>query len=168
VATPDKQSQRVFVDREGQIVEGSQARAGQPLSEVRQDKFATRLDNDRATVATFLPNNAREFVTEEGIVGWVYEFSCEFGTRYSMFAYYDGANYQVHVISPQLESHWKSAHTGHIFPDGRICFGSDYGQGQPTLREAFAKSVLWATGISAARFGHTPFPFSANNRTDAA
>lgn len=85
-----------------------------------------------------------------------------------MFAYYDGAHYQVYVISPKLEDYWKNPHTGHIFADGRICFGVDYGSGQPTLKEAFAKSVLWANGISIARNGGGPFPFSANNRNDAA
>lgn len=85
-----------------------------------------------------------------------------------MFLYFDGAFYQVYVISPKLEDYWSNPHTGHIYPDGRICFGSEFGNGQPTLREAFAKSVLWANGISVARHGGGQFPFSANNRSDAA
>jgi hypothetical protein len=165
---PADLNQKILVNREGQIVEGGQSSSGQPLSEVRQDVFAARLDEDRRTVSAFLPSNTSEITTSEGIRGWIYEITCEFRQKYKMFTYYDGAFYQVHVISPKLEDYWKSPHTGHIFVDGRICFGSDFGNGQPTLKEAFAKSVLWANGISIARQGNVPFPFSANNRTDAA
>jgi hypothetical protein len=167
-AQPTDQSQKIYVNRDGQIVEGGQSSSTQPLSEVRQDTFAGRLEDDRSTVRQFLPTDTKEITTSEGVRGWVYEIKCELRQNYCMFVYYDGAFYQVHVISPKLEDHWKSPHTGHIFPDGRICFGSDYGNGQPTIKEAFAKSVLWANGISIARNGGGHFPFSTNNQSDAA
>lgn len=65
------------MNRDGQIIEGGQSASGQPLSEVRQDTFADRLEDDRGTVQTFLPRNAREIVTTEGVRGWVYEITCE-------------------------------------------------------------------------------------------
>jgi hypothetical protein len=162
-AKPTSQAQKIFVDREGRIVEGGQQQSAQQLSEVPQDTFAGRLEDDRTTVGSFLPKNAQEYVTSEGVTGWVYKFRCEFGDEYRMFVWYDGANYQVLVLAPQLEHYWQSPHTGHIYSSGQICFGTEYGSGRPTLRDAYTKSVLWANGISAARHGQTHFPFSINN-----
>ena len=93
-----------------------------------------------------------------------YSFSCEFGTLYEMFAYFDGNYYQVLVLSPVVEERYQSAHTGHIYKDGNICFGVDYGSGRPTLEEAYAKSVLWANGFSGMLLSENDtFPFSLNN-----
>jgi hypothetical protein len=159
---PSGDAQKIFVDREGRIVEGGQ-RTGQQLSEVPQDIFAGRLEEDRSVVRQYLPKSTREFVTAEGATGWVYEIVSEFGDQYRMFVWYDGAYYQVLVLAPQLETYWQSPHTGHIFASGQICFGTEYASGRPTLRDAFTKSVLWANGISIARHGNTHFPFSINN-----
>jgi hypothetical protein len=157
---PSAQNQKIFVDREGKIVEGNQ-RSSQPLSEVQQDVFySTRLQQDRATVLQYLPANTKEYVTSEGVRGWVYEFRCEFGDLYTMFIWYDGASYQVLVLAPEFEKYWRSPHTGHIFEDGRICFGKQYANGRLTLQDAYAKSVLWANGVSAALHGNMNFPFS--------
>lgn len=134
------------------------------LSTVPLDTFAGRVDEDRLIVQQFLPKNSSEITTKEGVVGWAFSIKCQFGHDYTFFAFFDGANYQVKLVSPELETKWMSPHTGHIFKNGTLCLGNRYGAGRPTLRDAYAKTVLWATGISTCilRPG-SPFPFSINN-----
>ena len=160
---PTDQSNKVIVDRDGKIREGANTNSREAgLSEVPQETFANRLVEERHIVNNFMPRNTRKITTDEGVTGWLYNFTCEFGDNYLMFAYFDGNYYQVLVIEPKVEGKWNSAHTGHIYSDGRICFGHGYGSGRPTLQEAYSKSVLWANGLSVAlRTDH--FPFSNNN-----
>jgi len=112
-----------------------------------------------------MPSNTRRLVTDEGVSGWVYSFYCAYGNKYTMFTYYDGSYYQVLVLEPEVEDRYRSAHTGHIFSTGRICFGTRYNNGRPTLQDAYAKSVLWATGMSSLMLTGT-FQLSANNLDD--
>jgi len=159
---PSGQLNKVFVDSEGKIHEGASDTTNRPeLSEVPQDTFADRVSNEKNIASRHMPKNTKKLVTEEGTSGWVYSFTCELGDNYTMFAYYDGNYYQVLVIEPKVEGKWDSAHTGHIFSDGRICFGNKFDSGLPSLQDAYSKSVLWATGLSVAkRTEH--FPFSNN------
>jgi hypothetical protein len=158
-ADPRKQ---IVVNRDGKInlrseVDGSD----RTLSTVPQETFAAAVNQDQQVVSQYLPRNAERMTTDEGVVGWVYDIRTEYNDDFQFFVYFDGANYQVTVLAPELEARWKSPHTGHIFGDGRICFGNDYDSGMPTLRDAFSKSVLWANGMSIAlTTGH--FPFSIN------
>jgi len=156
---PSRQLNKIFVDNEGKIHQGSSDTSNRPeLSEVPQDTFADRTSNEKQIVSRYMPNNTKHLITDEGISGWVYNFTCEFGDSYTMFAYYDGNYYQVLVLEPKVERKWNSAHTGHIFSDGRICFGEEYDSGLPSLQDAYSKSVLWANGLSVAvRTGHFPF-----------
>ena len=155
--------EQVVVTPEGQITVATET-SQQNLSTVPLDTFADRVQEDRLTVQQFLPQNSTELTTTEGIVGWAFSIKCQFGRDYTFFAYFDGANYQVKLISPELESKWMSPHTGHIFTNGTLCLGTRYGAGRPTLRDAYAKTVLWATGISTCVLvPGTPFPFSINN-----
>jgi hypothetical protein len=81
-----------------------------------------------------------------------------------MFAYFDGSYYQVVVLDPPIEEQYCSPHTGHIFRDGRICFGLNNNSGRASLKDAYAKSVLWAAGMSTMLCsGNETFPFSINN-----
>jgi len=165
---PSSPKQTIVVTREGKIQTADQVPHDQPLSTVPQDTFhdqaARRVDTEGATVRTYMPGNTRQHVTEEGVHGWLYSFTCEFGVHYTMFAYFDGQAYQVLVIEPEVESRFRSAHTGHIFPNGNICFGVEFRSGRPTLRDAYAKSVVWANGLSyMIRSGDETFPFSINN-----
>jgi hypothetical protein len=159
---PSGSLKKVFVDNEGKIHEGSSDTSNKPhLSEVPQDTFADRVANEKQIVRRYMPNNTKSLITDEGISGWVYSFTCEFGDNYIMFAYYDGNYYQVSVIEPKVEGKWNSAHTGHIFSSGKICFRNKFDSGLPSLQDAYSKSVLWATGLSVAkRTEH--FPFSNN------
>lgn len=163
---PDDRSRQVFVDREGGIHLGNEVNsAGEEhrLSRIPQETFAaSRHEWEQRVAATKMPRNTRPVTTREGVKGWLYDIRCELGNNYRLFAHFDGNYYQVVVVSPELEHHWNSPHTGHLYSDGRICFGRNYGSGQPTLEDAYAKSVLWANGISIAlRTGK--FPFSINN-----
>lgn len=161
---PTDPKKKLYVDSKAGIKLGKDVgdaeRAG--ISEVQPDTFeASRLSADRKTARTKMPSGTREIKTNEGVTGWLYGFRCELGRAYQMFAYFDGSNYQVKVVSPEIEAHWKSAHTGHIYSNGNICFGGSFGNGRSTLEEAYAKSVLWATGISIA-MSTGEFPFNRN------
>jgi hypothetical protein len=160
---PSDPSKTIVVTREGGIHLGDDsAKQAGPLTLVPQETFANRHEADRVTVSQFLPANTKPIKTDEGVNGYVYTFKTEFEDEFTLFAYFDGSNYQVQVVSPVIEDHFKSPHTGHLYSDGRICFGQAYGSGMPNLRDAFAKSVLWANGMSVAmRTGQ--FPFSNNN-----
>lgn len=152
----------IVVNRDGQITMRRDSTSGtQTLSTVPLEVFAS-LASDQQTVQRYLPRNTRRITTGEGVTGWAYQIRTELNDDFVLFLYFDGAHYQVNVISPEVEARWRSPHTGHIYGDGRICFGHGYDSGMPGIREAFAKSVLWANGMSVAlRTGE--FPFSINN-----
>lgn len=160
---PTEPNKAVVVERDGKIRLGDQpASSTGPATVVPQETFANRLQSERTIARDYMPKNTREITTKEGVIGFVYSFETELADNFTLFAYFDGANYQVQVLEPELETRFKSPHTGHLFATGRICFGNNYGSGMPNLREAFAKSVLWANGMSIAmRTDH--FPFSNNN-----
>ncbi len=134
---PNSTDRSVFVDSEGNIILRPQP--GQ-------------------IVAQKLPNNTQEMFIS-GVTGWVYGIISELGDQYTMFTYSDGSLYQVMVLFPEVAGKF-SQHDSHLFQDGRVCFGDE--GGLPNLEQAYAKSVLWATGFSSyLRTG--VFPFSINN-----
>ena len=161
---PANPSRAIVVDKNAKIHLANEVPTGQEPAVIQQDVFHARVDEERRVVTRFLPTTTRPMVVD-GTSGWYFSFVCEFGSRYEMFAYFDGSFYQVNVLSPVVEEKFQSAHTGHIFKDGNICFGANYGSGRPTLEEAYAKSVLWANGFSAMLVaGDDKFPFSLNNQ----
>jgi len=169
---PDDPRRQVNVDREGGIRFGETGGNASQQTQLPQDTYSgwfgsaskptDRQEIEHSIVAKKLPRNTRAFNTEEGTAGWLFYFNCEYGDRYDIFIYFDGTFYQAIVLAPEVERHWKSPHTGHIFSDGRICLSRNYHGGQPTLDEAFAKTVVWATGLTAARRFNVPFPFNHN------
>jgi len=117
------------------------------------------LQSDRQFARTRMPRAVE--TTTGGYVGWVYEFTCELGTDYTLFAYFNGTRYRVMVINPVAER-GPLGHASHVLPDGSLCLEPTV-QGCRTLEQAYAKSVLWANGYSCyLKTGE--FPFSANNR----
>ena len=162
---PRDPKNKVLVDNEGGIHVGEDRQTQQnpdSVSEVQQDTFETRLSADRRTINAKLPANTKEFKTAEGVTGWVYSFSCELGTRYKMFLYFDGSNYQVKVIEPRVENYWHDPHTGHLMGNGNICLMAlTMMQMVAPIEAAYAKSVLWATGMSIAIKTGT-FPWNHN------
>ncbi len=158
---PNATDRSVFVDSEGNIILRPQAGTERQLSRVPQKTFAATVTADRQIVAQKLPNNTQE-LSVSGVTGWTYSITSELGDQYTMFAYSDGSLYQVMVLFPAVAGKF-DVHDAHLFSDGRICFG-DAG-GLPTLEQAFAKSVLWATGFSS-YLRTNLFPFSINNLPD--
>jgi hypothetical protein len=119
------------------------------------DRIA-RANRDSLAAAGCLPAGARH-VTVQGTSGWVYAVVTEQGDAYRLFLWYDGAVYQVKVISPEIDR-GENPEACHVFPGARLCLGAEDDGGMPTLESAYARSVLWANGFSAwRRTGQFPF-----------
>ena len=159
---PSAKSKQVFVDRNANVRFGDEVPSTETrnLSRVQQDVFADRLSDEKRTAETKMPAGTKRIKSRDGTEGWLYGFKCSaVGRYYKMFGYWDGSSYQVLVLEPALETKWKNVHSGHLHADGSICFG--IGGGRPTLESAFAKSVIWASGMSVA-LGSGQFPFNFN------
>jgi hypothetical protein len=165
---PSNPAEQVWVDSEGAIMDGEQARnSDRPTSQVPQRTFASRLEQDRRAVRQFLPANTKETKLSSGQIGFVYTIKCQFNHSYELFLYFDGANYQVLVLRPAIEERIRSPHVGHLFSNGKLCLGDGYGNGAPTLEEAFTRSVLWANGITPVILGAAQeHVLSSNNATN--
>ena len=165
-ALPVAQQRKIVVDREGRIAVGGDARdVTGPVTEVVQDTFHAAGSRAVEEARVYLPAATR-FDVVDGFEVFTYTVSTNFGTPVVLSAYFDGSNYQVKLVSPELEHAWMNPHIGHIFEDGRLCLSTDHGGGQPTLRQAFAKSVVWAEGVAAMLAGAPVFPYSMNNEHD--
>jgi hypothetical protein len=98
---------------------------------------------------------ATEEVPVGGGWGYLYPIVTEFGDRFDLCAVHDGALWQVYPVQPRLEGQYEP-HEAHVYPDGRVCLTEQVGAS--TLEEAFARSALWANGMSAfLRTGVFPF-----------
>lgn len=125
------------VGREGEIFpEG--APFDQPVSRVRG---GTRAPDDTWHAASHMPRNT-VFTDRAGARGWRYSIQTSRGRAYTLFAYFDGHDYQVNVLAPELDGFIGA----HLFP------------GVASLEEAYAKSVLWAARMDAVLAGR-PLPF---------
>lgn len=163
--TPSEAIKSVLVSRDGKMIMHGDAteQERRTLAKVQQDTFHGRKEEESEAVLRCMPSSTMQHKSPDGAEGWIYSFFCSFGELYKMFAYYDGSYYQVQVLEPPWVKNY-SPHTGHILSGGRICFGLDYNSGRRTLEDAYAKSVLWATGMSAMHHsGINTFQFSINN-----
>ena len=160
---PASKPKKVFVDRDGDVKLGSDVsdREARTMSEVPQSTFSSREARDATVARQKLPANTKAVTAPSGTPGWRYSVRCQLGCDYRMFLWFDGSAYQVLVLDPELENKWRSPHTGHLYADGRICMGTNYGSGERSLEAAYGKSVLWATGMSVALQSGT-FPFNYN------
>jgi hypothetical protein len=166
---PTDEQKTILVSKEGKMIMAGNAgdEERRTMSRVQQDTFHGRPEREALTVQEFMPASTMHHTTPEGYQGWLYSFQCAYGITYSMFAFFDGSYYQVLVLEPKVEEKYRSAHRGHIFKDGHICFGTRYNSGRNTLKQAYAKSVLWATGISGLLLNkYQIFPMSINNLDD--
>jgi hypothetical protein len=92
----------------------------------------------------FPPGTTQEHVG--GVTGWMYDITSDLGDDYVMFAFWDGSMYKVKMVLPDPEN-VPPAHYAHYFREnGVICLANSIGL--PTLEQAFAKSVLFATAWS--------------------
>ena len=90
----------------------------------------------------------------DGDEGWVYDVTTRQGHQFTFFLYRDAfqGRYFVRLVAPALEE-LGLEHETHLFSDGQLCL-EPYGVGLALLPEAYAKSVLWADGISQMLDGH--------------
>lgn len=103
-----------------------------------------------------LPGAARR-VRVQGTGGWLYPVRTEAGDELRLFLWFDGAAYQVKVVSPEIDR-GENPEACHLYPGARLCLGVEHHGGMPTLEGAYARSVLWANGFSAwRRTGRFPF-----------
>ena len=149
----------IHVDHNGNLIHSKDLGANHPetLSTVQPDTFHFDWKVDERRYAeTEMPPNSRIIVTREGVHGWLYSFQTEFLDTYTMFAFFDGSLYQVLLVDPCLEQRFRSSHICHMNPDGRIDFGG-MNPSPRTLADAYAKSVLWANGVSAITHGYIEY-----------
>ncbi|TVR16494.1 MAG: hypothetical protein EA401_01250 [Planctomycetota bacterium] len=171
---PAKTERQVFVDRSGHIMRGSDASDidDPELSQVHQGIFAALLDDprqlelDRAVASRALPRTTRE-VIQKNITGWLYTFRTSQGMDFACYTRRDPetGSYQTWCIKPELEVMGLGAHGGHLYDDGRICYGWDNDSGMPSLESAYAKAVVWANervAMMAAKERGEPAAFSLN------
>lgn len=130
-----------------------------------------RLMTEREQVARYLPRSTR-YVNADDRHVWIFEKGTEVGVTFEIALYFDpdedAPGYCAQLVSPEIETAWKSPHVGHIFSDGVICFGGASMRTRKSLREAFSKSCLWAEGMAIMLVGQLngqpcAFPFSNNN-----
>ncbi|MBW5484865.1 hypothetical protein [Streptomyces bambusae] len=164
---PQGGQEQVYVDRTGRVRLGTGGESDAPLSKVPHSTFAARggegarLAADRRVARTKMPPGTY-YEDTPGAEGWVYEITTEFRNTYVMCAHFDGTDYKVRLLEPELESlpdH--DQHGFHLWSSGKICLSERPGSGQPTLEEAYARSATWALGVDFVRMGH-PFPFNRN------
>lgn len=138
--------------------------------------MSSRYDRDRVEVARYLPTTT-QYDKLNGRDVWTFRKTTELGIEFFIALYFDpdesSPGYCAQLVSPEVEAAWKSPHVGHLFGDGVICFGGENMRTRKTLREAYAKSCLWAEGmavmIQSQLYGTpTHFPFSNNNHESEA
>lgn len=160
---PPNPADQVTVERDGTIRLGDDA-TREPVSVVHHATFAIdRMLRDKQIAANKLPRDT-VFISEPDVSGWLYSITTELGHDFTLFAYFDGTDYKVKLVEPELEGRLP-AHGAHLYPNGLICLDERKGSGQASLEEAFSKSALWALGVSYVLEGYT-FPFSINNEND--
>lgn len=115
-----------------------------------------RANRDGLTAVGCLPAGARR-VTVQGTTGWLYRIVADAGDAYVLFLWFDGAVYQVKVVSPEIDR-GDDPEACHVYPGARLCLGPDDRGGVPTLEGAYARSVVWANGFSVwKRTGRFPY-----------
>lgn len=132
--------------------------------------MSTRIERDRADVRQYMPDNTQQ-VSVEGREIYVFSKNTAVGVPFRIAIFYDAdeRGYCAQIVGPEINKSWMNPHKGHLYPDGVICFGGDTWRTRTTLREAYAKSCLWAEGmavmIQSALMGEpTQFPFSINSK----
>jgi hypothetical protein len=163
----------VVTTPEGQLKPKEDVQDGEQetVSEVPQDTLASseRLARDKIIVKKKLPRNTKFIKLANGAQGWKFVITSELKIEFEIFIYFDGAYYQAFCMAPHLDEDMKrgsesfsSEHDAHLYQDGRICMGDNYGAGWIDLSGAFGKCVLWANGVSVMILTGDPFPFNYN------
>jgi hypothetical protein len=153
------QSSRQLVVHDGRIQTADDLDPGEErqAAQIHQATFASasnRRQREQQLVDNKMPSNTR-FVMVSGVGGWLYHVVNEYNETFEFFTYFDGDLYQTKVVSPEVEGQY-SPHNGHLFNDGRICYGDS--KSQRNLEMAYSKAVLWANGFTPFQLtGEFPF-----------
>lgn len=153
--TPNKPSDQVYVDQNGEVVLGKDAANPAALSSVAQDTFFARnIAAERAFVATKMPRNTIP-VNSGGLDGFAFEITNRFGDTYGLFLYWSDSYgcYRVSLVTPRLGG-VLDVHGGHLYPDNTLCLTRSVGSGYPSIENTYAKAALWTLGASAFRHGY--------------
>ena len=134
--------------------------AAPPAGANQSHRRQARTDRDRAVAKLYLPPSTSEG-TVDGVVYWTFQIRCQLGRPYTLTAYFDGREYQVRVLEPDVVGKF-SVVDGHVNKDGRLCL-SPPNNGAESLAEAFSRSTIWATGFSIMQ-ETGKFPFSIHNQ----
>lgn len=121
------------------------------ISRVTTEVFAGKVDEE-AWAARHLPPGYSRFVDGDA-PGWVYTVRTNHGDEFTLFLYWDRFQrvYRVRLIAPRLEQ-LGLVHATHLYSDGHLCISR--GAGERLFNNAYAKSAMWADGISHMIDGH--------------
>ena len=150
-----EESKRIYVNKEGELCQGSEVTGENRLAEVAGDTFyATRLEDETEFVRNHMPVNTRR--TSDGTFdGWYFAITNEFGDTYGLFLYFHKGMgvYRVALVEPRLEGK-ADAHGGHLWADGHLCLTKRDGSGYKSIETTYAKAALWTRGMSCYRRGY--------------
>jgi hypothetical protein len=153
---PPNEEDRVYVEPSGAVVLGrDQPGNHRKLSEVHQGVFAAMPAAEATVACEKLPENAR-YVDENGMRGWLYEFTNDLGDDYVFFVYRNASGlYFASMVLPEVDI-TPNVHVAHLFDNGAICLSQEVGL--PSLEQCFGRTVIFSIGWSTyVRTGSFPF-----------
>jgi hypothetical protein len=142
----------LVVTNTGEIRAIQDVGASTAVSRVTTEIFSSQVD-EAAWASQYLPSNHWRYNDDE-VSGWAYNLTTTFGDTYTMFLYWDRYQkvYRVRLLDPPLER-LGLVHETHLFSDGHLCLSRSAG-GERLFNNAYAKSAMWADGISRMIRGH--------------
>ncbi len=125
---------------------------GYGISRVTPEVFSGAVD-EVAWAERHLPIGS-DHVEVGGVRGWVYDVHTNLGYDFTFFMYWDRFErvYRVRLVAPRLDL-LGLVHATHLYSDGHLCLNAST-SGERMFNNAFAKSALWADGISQMLEGH--------------
>ncbi len=142
---------------------------GAPLSHVTNEVFAAPPTlEERRTASRQLPQGTLHTSQiphwpASQPDGWIVRTTVDTGDCFEYLLYWSPLHdqYRASLISPAIERFVGTAvtaHDLHLYPDGTMCITDRIGS--PTLESAYARAVLWCTGVAWSIRNEQPFPFN--------
>lgn len=141
----------LVVTRAGEIRTIQEA-GSQTVSRVTTEVFAGDVD-ETTWASQYLPHGYWRY-SDDQFQGWAYTVNTNLGDAFTLFLYWDRFQrvYRVRLLDPPLEQ-LGLVHETHLYSDGHLCLSNGLG-GERMFNNAFAKSAMWADGISRMLHGH--------------